>query len=82
MMNYNIREIRTAILKVVPIGTIISKENVQDIKWLLILNDGFDHKGWLNENDILVAMGMMRNDEHFERHRNAQTQKRFFVRIA
>lgn len=82
MITYNICEIQKAILKVVPVGTIISKDNVQDIKWMLILNDGFENKGWLNENDILTALGMMRNDPRFQRHRNAETQKRFFVKIA
>lgn len=82
MITYTQTEIKKAIRKTVPIGTIITKEDLTNLKWTLILNNGFDKKGWLKEEAILTALGSLCNGKFFEKHRDAETQQRFYVRVA
>lgn len=81
MIVYNNEEIKKAIIKTIPVGTIINRDNITDIKWMIILGNGFDKRGWLYEDKLLSVFGMLRNDERFERHRSRETGKRFYVRI-
>lgn len=81
MITYTIQDIQNAILKVFPVGSSFYRTHWEDIKWKLILNDGFDKQGFLSENDLFIAIGELRNKQYFERHRNPITKERFYIRI-
>jgi hypothetical protein len=81
MITYTIKETKKAILKTIPIGTRISHANFEEMKWLVILNDGFNRQGWLTEQTFFSALGLLREDEIVVRHRNSLTRERFWVRV-
>lgn len=81
MITYTIKETKKAILKTIPVGTCINHANFEEIKWLIILNDGFKRQGWLTEQTFFSALGMLRADEIIVRHRNRLTRERFWVRV-
>lgn len=81
MITYTIEETKKAILKTIPVGTCISHANFEEMKWLVILNDGFNRQGWLTEQTFFSALGLLRADKTVVRHRNHLTQERFWMRV-
>lgn len=81
MTTYTIPEIQSAILKVFPVGSSFYRTQWENIKWKLILNDGFEKQGFLTEQDFFVAVGLLRSAFIFERHRNPVTKERFYIRV-
>lgn len=81
MITYNKAEIKQAILKVFPVGNSFSRSAWEQVKWNLILNDGFEKKGFLREDTFFVAVGELRNEGYFERRRNSVTEERFYIRV-
>lgn len=81
MITYTMRETKTAILRTVEIGTRIDSNQLENLKWHLILNDGFKQSGWLEENVLCHALNVLRREGRLERHRNYETGEKFYVRI-
>lgn len=82
MINYTVREIKKAILKVVNPGAVIYTTDIEEWKWELILNDGFPGKGWVSETTILVALAeLSKTTELFKRYRDCKG-RRFYIRIS
>lgn len=81
MINYTVDEIKKAILQTIPAGTRIDTNNITNYKWNTILNKGFENKGWLHETNYLRALGELRKEGFFERHRDLSTRQRFYVRV-
>lgn len=81
MITYTMRETKIAILRTVEIGTRIDSEHLEDLKWHLILNDGFKKSGWLKEEVLNYALNVLRREGYFERHRNYETGEKFYVKI-
>lgn len=81
MITYSMKETRTAILRTVKIGTQINREKLEDLKWHLILNDGFKQSGWLEENVLCYALNVLYREGRLEKHRNYETGEKFYVRI-
>ena len=81
MITYSKDEIRKAILKTFPVGSSFYRSQWEDVKWHIILNDGFKQRGFLNENIFFLVIGELRDEGRFERHRNPITKERFYIRI-
>lgn len=81
MITYTKREIKQAILKTFPVGSSFYRSQWETVKWHLILNDGFNQKGFLNENVLFLAIGEMRDEGRFERHKDPTTKERFYIRV-
>lgn len=79
MITYTMRETKTAILRTVEIGTHI--DDLENLKWHLILNDGFKQSGWLNEDVLSYALNVLRREGRLERHRNYEAGEKFYIRI-
>ena len=81
MITYTKKEIKKAILKTFPVGSSFYRSKWETVKWHLILNDGFEQKGFLDENIFFLVVGEMRDENRFERHRDPITKERFYIRI-
>lgn len=81
MITYTKKEIKEAILKTFPVGSSFYRSDWENTKWHLILNDGFEKRGFVNENIFFLAIGEMRDEGLFERHRNHITKERFYIRV-
>lgn len=81
MITYTKREIKTAILKTLPVGSSFYCSNWETAKWHLILNNGFKKRGFINENIFFLAVGEMLDEGLFERHKNPITKERFYIRV-
>jgi hypothetical protein len=81
MITYTKAEIKRAILKTFPVGSSFYRNEWENVKWHLILNDGFEKRGFLNEDVFFRAIGEMRDGNYFERHRDPVTKERFYIRI-
>ena len=80
MITYTMKETKTAILRTVEIGTRIDN-NLENLKWHLILHDGFKQSGWLEEDVLSYALNVLRREGWLERHRNYETGEKFYIRI-
>ena len=81
MITYTKKEIKKAILKTFPVGSSFYRSGWETTKWHLILNDGFEKRGFINENVFFLAVGEMRDEGLFERHKNPITKERFYIRV-
>lgn len=81
MITYNRKEVRRAILKAFPVGSSFYRSAWEQVKWQLILNDGFKKPGFLREDTFFVAIGELRDEGYFERHRGPTTKERFYIRV-
>lgn len=81
MIQYNMKEIRTAIFQLVEVGTRINIEKQEDLKWFLILNDGFKCQGWLKIELLGFALHILNKEGYLEKHRDSETNERFYIRV-
>jgi len=81
MITYSKKEIKKAILKTFPVGSSFYRTQWEKIKWYIILSDGFEQKGFLNENIFFIAIGELRDEGHFEKHKDPTTKERFYIRV-
>lgn len=81
MITYSMKETRIAILRTVEVGTRINREKLENLKWHLILNDGFKQSGWLKEDTLCYALNVLHREGRLERHKNYETGEKFYVRI-
>ena len=59
MITYTAREVQAAILKTMPIGTILNKEDFEEIKWKIIWADGFKKRGFVEREIYFAAIGTL-----------------------
>lgn len=81
MITYSKKEIKKAILKTFPVGSSFYRSQWETVKWHLILNDGFEQRGFLNENIFFIVVGELRDEGRFERHKDPTTKERFYIRV-
>lgn len=81
MIQYNMREVKTAIFRLVKIGTQINVKELEDLKWFLILNDGFKKRGWLEIELLGFALHILNKEGYLEKYRDSKTNERFYIRV-
>jgi hypothetical protein len=81
MITYTKQEIRRAIIKLFPVGSSFYRYQWETIKWILILKNGFDRRGFINETAFFATISEMRSEGLFEKHRNPITKERFYIRV-
>lgn len=81
MITYNKNEVKRAILKTFPVGEGFLRSEWETIKWHLILNDGFERKGFLNEAVFFVAIGELKHEGRFKKRKNSTLNEKVYIRI-
>ena len=81
MIQYNMREVRMAILRLVKVGTRINVKEQEDLKWFLILNDGFKKRGWLEIELLGFALHILNKEGYLEKYCDSKTNERFYIRV-
>lgn len=67
MITYTAREVQTAILKTMPIGTVFNKEDFEEIKWKIIWADGFKKRGFVEREIYFAAIGTLISKGYLKR---------------
>lgn len=81
MIQYNMREVKTAIFQLVEVGTQINVKELENLKWFLILNDGFKCRGWLKIEVLGFALHILNKEGYLEKYRDPKTNERFYIRV-
>ena len=81
MIQYNMREIRTAIFRLVEVGTRINVKELENLKWFLILNDGFKKRGWLEIELLGLTLHTLNEKGYLEKYHDSKTNERFYIRV-